>query len=312
MKTTIIVPTYRRPAFLERLLVNLEQTGLPGDVTIHVVENGAPCGAEAICRKFSTGGRVRYSYSALARKSPALNRAIRASDADFLIFLDDDVQVAPSLIAAYIEAARKFGPGHFFGGPLVPDAEIECPAHLLPFLPRSAAGWSLGEAESELDASHFQFFFGANWAAFKNALLQVGLFTENLGVTGEKNSPVGEENELQERLLAAGLKPVYLPGALIYHYVPRDCYTLDWVRQRNFRLGVTDWISTHSRTPPRRTWFGIPPWIIRAVIQHKAKLLVSRLLGRPIEERTLWSIRDAYYLGILHGAKRDRAGLSPG
>ncbi|MBN9590216.1 MAG: hypothetical protein BGN85_11570 [Alphaproteobacteria bacterium 64-11] len=310
MKTAIIVPTYKRPAFLERLLVNLEKSEFPSDVTIHVMENGPPCGGEAICGKFSAGGRVRYSYSAAAGRSLAINLAIRTSDADFLIFLDDDVQVDAGFIAAYVEAARKYGPRHFFGGPLVPDAETECPAHLLPYLPRSAVGWSLGEAELELDASGFEFFFGANWAVFKDALFKVGLFAEELGVTGEKNSPVGEEGDLQQRLMAAGLKPVYLPGALIRHYVPKECYTLDWVRQRNFRLGVTEWILTYSHIPPRRTWFGIPPWILRAVVQHKARLFMSRLLNRPIGERTLWSIRDAYYSGILYGAQRDRAGRS--
>jgi GT2 family glycosyltransferase len=311
MKTAVIVPTYCRPSFLERELLNLSECSLQPDVEILVIENGPASGVEDICRANSVGGRVRYLYSPIAGRSIAVNHAIRTSDADFFIFFDDDLRVPKNIIATYVDAAQRYGRGFIFGGPLVPDAEAECPSHLLPYLPRSATGWSLGDSETQIETSRFEFFFGANWAVFRSDLLASGLFAEDLGVTAEKYSPVGEETELQHRLISVNVKAVYLPDAVIYHFVPRECYTLDWVRRRNFRLGVTDWIVTHSSEKRRREILGIPAWIIKAVVKQKTKVWISYLLNLSIEQRTLSKIRDAYLTGILHGAWTERGRSKP-
>jgi glycosyltransferase involved in cell wall biosynthesis len=312
MKTVIVIPTYKRPAFLERVLLSLSKCVFPPDVEIHVVENGPRSGAEDICRTHSIEGRVLYLYSPIAGRSKAINHAIRSSSADFFIFFDDDIQVPEDMVTIYVSAAQRYGKGHFFGGPLVPDAETKCPAHLVPHLPRSAIGWSHGKCEVEIAAPDFEFFFGANWAVFKADLERAGLFSEELGVTSDKASPVGEEGELQQRLVAGGAKAVYLPGAVIHHFVPRECYTAQWVWHRNFRLGVTDWIMTYSSLKPRREIFGVPGWILKSAAKQKAKVLASRLFGFPAMRKAEIQMRDAYLSGLVHGARaeHDRARLA--
>jgi len=311
MKTAIIIPTYKRPAFLERVLLSLSKCVYPPDVEIHVVENGLLSGAEEVCRTHSIGGRVRYLYSPVAGRSKAINHAVERSDADFFIFFDDDIQMPQDMVAIYVSAAERYGKGHFFGGPLVPDAETECPAHLVPHLPRSAIGWSYGEREMEIAPPDFEFFFGANWAVFEADLEKTGLFSEDLGVTSEKISPVGEEGELQQRLIADGAKAVYLPGAVIHHFVPRECYTVGWVWHRNFRLGVTDWIMTYSPMKMRRKIFGVPAWILKSALKQKASVLVSHLLGVPPMRRAQIQMRDAYLSGLVHGARAEHSRARP-
>ena len=306
MKTAIIIATYRRPALVERALRNLAECELPPDVEIHILENGPACGVDEICRRITIGGRVRYAYSPVANKVLALNRAIRESKAEFLIFFDDDVTVPKDIVTTYVDAARRYGAGHFFGGPLMIDAEIACPPHLVPHLPRSAIGWSLGSRETEIEARCFEFFFGANWAAFQPDLMAVGLFAENLGVTGEKYSPVGEETELQHRLIKTGAKAIYLPGAFVHHLVQRECYTMAWVWRRSFRLGLTDWIVSHRAVPKRRHFLGVPLWIIRKAMEQRIKALVSHLSSMPIERKTAIRIRNAYLAGMLRGAWIER------
>src|SRR5262249_32776559 len=68
-------------------------------------------------------------------------------------FFDDDVRVSTGIIETYVEAAQRYGPGHFFGGPLLIDAEAPCPAHLVPYLPPSATGWAFANRETEIKAS---------------------------------------------------------------------------------------------------------------------------------------------------------------
>lgn len=305
MKTAIIIATFKRPDFLERLLISLSKCSFPPDVEIHVIENGPVSGAEETCRTHSVGGRVKYFYWHVAVKSLALNHVIHSGDADFLIFFDDDVKVPENIVSLYVDAAQRYGKGHFFGGPLIPDSDVECPTHLVPYLPRSAAGWSHGDYETEIKSADFEFFFGANWASFRSDLVRAGLFADELGITGEKNSPVGEETELQQRMVAAGMKAIYLPGAVIHHFVPRECYTVRWVWHRNFRLGVTDWITTYSAMKARRKIFGVPAWILRSAIEQKVWLLRSYLQLFSLARRTEIQIRYAYLAGMIHGARAE-------
>jgi glycosyltransferase involved in cell wall biosynthesis len=127
MKTAIIVPTYDRPLMLERFLKSLTQCIFPPDVYIYVIENGSRSGAESVCNANNIERRVQYLHLPVKSKSLALNHVIKSSDADFLIFFDDDITVPSNIVGTYVGAAQRYGKGYFFGGPLVADAEVPCP-----------------------------------------------------------------------------------------------------------------------------------------------------------------------------------------
>ncbi len=304
IKTAVIVPTYNRPAMVERLLTNLSRCSMPADTSIWIVD-GPKCGVEELWQHESDRRQLKYSYVAAAGRSLALNHGMITSGADFFVFFDDDIIVPTDMLEIYVDAARRYGPGHFFGGPLVADAETECAPSLLPFLPASARGWSLGEEEHEVPVATFDSFFGANWGVFRSDLEEVGTFAEGLGVTAGKHSPLGEETDLQMRLVKAAKKAIYLPTAVIHHHVPRECYTMAWAAHRQFRTGVTDWRLTHRRKQVRKL-FGVPSWIIRAAAEQKWRSVISALTSAPIKERTEATMRAAYLNGLLYGAWTER------
>jgi glycosyltransferase involved in cell wall biosynthesis len=305
MKTAITIPTFKRAAMVERLLVNMRRCAFPPDVEIYVVENGPVCGVEDICKACALDVPVRYLYWPVAGKSLALNYAINCNTADFLIFLDDDIRISADAVEAYIEAAHRHGPGSFFGGPLLVDAEIQCPPHLVAHLPRSAKGWWPGDHEMEMEKSKFEYFFGANWAVFRSDLTS-NLFAEHLGVTAGTYSPLGEEVEIQRRLIGAFVKAIYLPRAIVHHTVSKECYTIEWVVNRAFREGITDWILTQRAEQEYwRKLFGIPTWLIRAAIEQSVKARISRFRHLPIELCTEIKVREAYLHGLAYGAWRE-------
>ena len=152
-----------------------------------------------------------------------------------------------------------------------------------------------------MDKEGFGYFFGANWAVFRSDLRKVGLFSEELGITASPRSPMGEENDIQLRLLQADVKPVYLPGALVLHHVPHECYTLEWVWRRRFRLGVTDWKRKERAEQAHcRKLLGIPTWLARAVMQHMVNAAASSILGWT--RKTEIRMQQAYLQGLLYGA----------
>jgi glycosyltransferase involved in cell wall biosynthesis len=314
LKTAIIIPTHKRAALLKRLLTDLARAAPSPDISVHVVENGARSGAEAICEDFARNGGLRYRYFSQGHKSGALNFAIRNSSEDFIIFFDDDVALPGDIVSIYVEAARRYGPGHFFGGPLIADAQRPCPADLAPYLPLSAVGWAPSDREMVMEKDRFRYFFGANWAVFRSDLDTVGDFSEELGITASPRSAMGEENDIQERLVQAGVNPVYLPGAMVRHHVPPECYTPAWVWRRRFRLGVTDWKRTECLEQAHcRKLLGVPAWLLRAALQQKGKAVLSAILRWP--GKTDIRMREAYLRGLLHGAwttrRRRYAGRVP-
>jgi GT2 family glycosyltransferase len=301
LKTVIIIPTHKRAAMLKRLLTDLARAALSPDISVQVVENGPRSGAQTICEEIACNGGLRYRYFPQGHKSAALNFAIRNSSEDFIIFFDDDVALPGNIVSIYVEAARRYGPGHFFGGPLTADTEIPCPADLAPYLPLSATGWAPADREMVMDKDRFGYFFGANWAAFRSDLNAVGPFSEELGITASPRSAMGEENDIQERLVQAGVKPVYLPGAMVHHHVPAECYTPAWVWRRRFRLGVTDWKRTECVEQAHcRKLLGVPAWLLRAALQQKSKAVLSAMLCR--RGTTDIRMQEAYLRGLLHGA----------
>jgi GT2 family glycosyltransferase len=310
MKTAVIIATHRRPDGLARVLEGLAAGPRPAGLEILVVENGPPSGARDVTQASRVAAQVRYFHRAAGNKSLALNHGLQHTEAEFVVFLDDDVGVPPDLLDAYLGAARRRGRGHFFGGGLDVEAATPCPPHLAPYLPRSARGWLYAEAEAEIPAGAFDFFFGANWAAFRADLLAAGLFAPDLGIAGSAFSPVGEETELQHRLVAAGLRPVYVP-AVVRHPAPAAHYTTGWLWRRRFRLGLAEWTTTHAGRAARgRAILGIPPWLLATAATRHLQLAWAILTGAPRSVRTELLMEGAHLLGLLRGAARRRPASS--
>jgi GT2 family glycosyltransferase len=316
MRTAIVIATCHRPEGIRALLARLHAGRLPPGLEVMVVENGRACGVEAIVSQAACAARckapgrarLRYLYQPRGNKSVALNHALAATNADLVIFLDDDITVSDGLVSAYVEAARRYGPGFFFGGGLVAEAEGECPAHLAPYLPRSARGWRPAEHEFEIAADQFDFFFGANWAAFRADLERAGLFSSQLGVSADRLSSGGEETELQARLVAAGGRAIYVPDALIGHPVPAAHFTTGWIRQRLVRQGAAEWTATYEVAPSgRAALLGAPVWLLRRLLREKLRRLAAAVTGAPIEVRTERAMEEARLTGLLLGAWRSRA-----
>ena len=124
VKTTIIIATHGRPRLLRRTLESIVCCERPpGLDSILVVENGGRGGAEEVCASVDGKIVVRYTYVDEGNKSKALNRGLMEADTEFVCFFDDDVRLGTSTLTDYVGAASRYGPGHFLGGPVLPEFE---------------------------------------------------------------------------------------------------------------------------------------------------------------------------------------------
>lgn len=278
-QTAVVIPTTGRERLLRRTLESVAEAAGGGCLAeVRVVENGGDGSARSVVDGLTHRLPTRYMVRREGNKASALNAALEECVAEFVCFLDDDVRVEAGTLRAYIDAAERYGRRHHFAGPLLPDWEEEPPRWLKPHLPHSVTGWYHGEEERYYDRPHF---IGSNWAAFRQDILEGGGFLPGIG-PGSPTDTVGDEMELQHRLLEAGNRGVYLPRAVARHFVSKRQCDFEWARDRQRRTGRT---------------YGVLGWPLPGGADRCDGWRAGVLAGKVAVARTLrWTLERRAYL----------------
>jgi hypothetical protein len=130
-------------------------------------------------------------------------------------------------------------------------------------------------------------------------------------VPGTDGNPTGLEDEMQRRLLGAGIRPVYLERAVAWHWVPRERCSEHWALRRMYR-NATSAVLRGLRSEPRRglRWLGVPSleW------ERYARDVVRVVLTGPLpgrERRFYARLRLWKQLGVIHGYRLAAHGAAP-
>lgn len=113
---TVVVATYRHPAWLEKCLWGFAVQTRPGFELIVTDDGSGPETAEAVRRfRHETGLEVIHLWQEDRghRKSRALNRAILQASGEYLIFTDGDCIPRRDFVATHLELAEE---GRFLSG----------------------------------------------------------------------------------------------------------------------------------------------------------------------------------------------------
>lgn len=279
MQFNIIIPTHGRTNLLIRTLESLSDTKKPKcNINVTVIENGTNDGAKNICKKFEQKLPIYYKHQKKAGKGRALQCVINNIQYGFVLFLDDDIRVCNDLLINYAEFIYKFGKGYIYGGPLLIDYETEPDDWLKKYLPNSVTGWSIKHYSTPfIDEGYF---LGANFGAFVEDIHSVGGFSEDVGpgayVPGTENNPTGVERELQDRLLNAGMKRLYVHNAKVWHYVPRNNCTPSWALHRAYRNEILSGFLFEKNNPTKSIyWIGFPVNLLMIYLLNAFFVLVA-------------------------------------
>ncbi len=206
MKLSIIIATRNRPASLALLVRTLAPQLHSADHELIIAENGTPAPVEL---DGELPPLIRL-HDPRPGKCRIQNRAIAQSHGEVLIFLDDDLTVAPNYLDA---VADFFGVRPQFAamaGRILPAEDPIKKAGAMAMyldLPIFDRGREIREVRGVL---------GANMAFRADALRRVGPFDERLGPGAAGHE---EETEMCSRLRRAGYHIGYAPAALAYHEV---------------------------------------------------------------------------------------------
>ncbi|HLI76787.1 MAG TPA: glycosyltransferase [Acidobacteriaceae bacterium] len=278
MKLDVVVPTYNRSGLLQKTLASLFQATVPPglDVSVLVIDNNSPDDTAEMVQRLQaeTTLPLRYIPERKQGLSHARNAGIAASSADLIGFIDDDEEIDATW---YSVVAREFADPsvHFIGGPYLPNWVTPVPDWLppgyhaaigaIPPKPRSLFGKSLGAN-----------LMGGNAVIRREVFSTVGTYAPHLG-RSSKGLLSEEDAEFYRRLDGAGMKGIYVPDLLIYHFIAPDrltrTYHRRWVLWRAISQGLLD-----RELPEAVPYFGgVPRYKIGKAIRSLLTMPAHRL-----------------------------------
>jgi hypothetical protein len=242
VETSIVIPSYRRPALLARALrCCLAQRGVDSPFEIVVVDNDPAGSAETIVAEIAAGASsapIRYVNEKRPGISHARNTGVVAAAGRYLVFLDDDEEPVPDWLASFVTTIRESGADLAVG----------------PVYPRFTAGDADAYRRRKYtrDACVPTGTQLARWAGIGNTILDKSRcfagdepFDPALGLTG------GEDTVYLHQLLRDGRVLVWCAEAAVYETVPSDRLDPKYLLRRAFRGGQGVTFMCTAVSPPQ-------------------------------------------------------------
>jgi glucosyl-dolichyl phosphate glucuronosyltransferase len=292
MNITLIVCTYNRCRSLTQALNSAAASTLRESIEweILVVDNNSSDQTREViadfCRRYPR--RFRYLFEPQQGLSNARNAGIREARGDVIAFTDDDVTLEPAWLQNLTTGLCN-GAWAGAGGRILPEWECLPPRWLSPESRDALAPLAMVDHGSEA-GELVEAPVGANMAFRKEMFEKYGAFRTDLGRSG--GSMIGDEDtEFGDRLLAAGERLRYEPGAVVYHPVTesriRKKYFLNWYfgrgRSTIRRLGA----------PPGTKWYiwRIPLYLFRRLAVWSLRWMVALESSRRFSNKVkVWSL----------------------
>ncbi|SFB25459.1 Glycosyltransferase, GT2 family [Cohnella sp. OV330] len=288
MKATVAICTHNRAADLREALLSLLRQRHDSFEAV-VVDNGSTDATAETVKEFErmVSFPVRYIYEERLGLSVARNRAIRESQGEFVLFLDDDAVASDDWIGGIVDLFERDDRIGVVGGKIEPAWEGEAPAWLAPENRTLYTILDYADEVVEMKRPHIP--FGANVAFRRSALDMAALFREDLGRVGS-NLLSSEEGELIDRIRKR-YSVYYTPHASVLHKIPRSRISRKWLLRRIYWQGVSSAVSSERK--------------MRVFARSVVKLPIIVLLSLPVlydRRRVFRNVsRIAYNNGQISG-----------
>jgi glycosyltransferase involved in cell wall biosynthesis/peptidoglycan/xylan/chitin deacetylase (PgdA/CDA1 family) len=295
LRFSVVIPTYQRRELVLSTVRALASQDFAGSFEVIVVVDGSRDGSAEALRALPMPVPLTVLEQSNQGAAAARNRGAAAARGEILLFLDDDMEAHPSLLAEHHRshsAGADVVLGHL---PLHKNAPRN-------FLSAGIKSWAeerarrLSQPGAELNVHDLL----SGQISVKRALFQsVGRFDPDFTSGGTFG---GEDLELGHRLLAAGCKAVFNPYALSYqNYIVEPRHYLRRARQSGSAAVV------FARKHPARAgaifapnttgdWMAVEPAVWRAAAA-----------ARPVTTPLLSALRSFALALVEHGVDGHKA-----
>jgi glucosyl-dolichyl phosphate glucuronosyltransferase len=280
MDLTVLFSTWndpRLPTTLEAFTQCVIPEGLKWQLVI--VNNNCTDNTDEIVARYMKVLPITYVKEPQPGLSKARNAGLKAAAGKLIIFTDSDVRPSREWIRVFWEAFSKNPSGEFWGGPIESEFEGKKPdQELMRLAPYSVRGLDFGPKSIPL--ADDQYFISANWAAPLQSIRDAGGFDISKGLNPQSKKLItGEESDLMDRLRGRGLTGVYLPGARLQHFVPKEKCTLEHIVAR-CEAGALENYDKYRFRLMSTVWFNKPVGMYVHVTYHLVRFAAKRLTLR--------------------------------
>ena len=229
-RLSVVIPTYERRASVARALRALAtQTVDATTYEVIVVIDGSTDGTRDVVSMIETPYALRMISKARGGRASACNAGWRQAAAPIVLFLDDDMEAAPALLASHLDA---HGGGARIG--VVGAVPIVTTASSTP-VARYVASRFNGHLRN-LGAPGYEFglrdFYSGNFSIARKAMSRVGGFDESFTAYGN------EDLELSLRLRADGVRLVFRGDAVAHQHYEKSFMALARDNEEKGRTAV--------------------------------------------------------------------------
>ncbi|GAC1466516.1 MAG: hypothetical protein PVSMB1_15810 [Gemmatimonadaceae bacterium] len=223
----------------------------------------------------------------------ARNLAIREARGEYILWTDDDVLTDPGWLTAILEAFDQFDAAWVFGR-----SEPEWPGSQPSWYSERFKGYFalLDYGPDPFVVTDVQKpFYGLNFACTRDAAVALDGFRAEFGFRGAVGG-IGEDIDAFERAIAAGMRVVYTPHAVVRHIIPPDRIGRAYHRRRHWAANEVYYRFLGELYPRAPTLLGLPRFFFGKGAADSARYV------RCVAKRD-WSEAFYYELQVLRFAR---------
>ena len=248
---SICIPTYNRARLLGQTLESIKKVVAPPGVAVEVIviDNQCTDDTPAVVAKMIEG--FPYPLRRVSETQPGANhsrnRALDEARYEHLVFFDDDVNVSPHWLTAYLEAVEILQ-SDCVVGPVSPQFEKAVPSYITPrVLDSLISSYSQKGTTMRLLSDNVAHELpGCCFGVRKKVACEVGRFSPGLDRIGKKLI-AGGDFEFGQRLVKNQKRVVYQPACSVLHFISKEKLSKDHLRRRWRGLGTTQRLVKQNR-----------------------------------------------------------------
>ncbi len=279
MFLSIIIATYNRCQLLPRVLESILHQKLNGifDFEVLLVDNNSTDQTRKVVDDFAPlfNGKLHYFFEKQKGKAFAVNRAIKESKGEILIFTDDDVAADDLWLVSIVECFKQYQCDGV-GGRILAEYPSAAPQWIRDNADLLAGPIVLYDQGQETKPyTKFMYeFLGANFAFKKSLFEELGGLKTNIG---PGRGTFGDDTELVNRFFKAGKKLYYCGKAVVWHPVENYRMNLSYIGAWNVGLGRYRFIGDDHGQLNRSVayCFGMPRYLLGVMAQNTMALVIN-------------------------------------
>ncbi len=236
-----IISTYNRERYLPKLFESIvKQNYLNFEIII--IDNNSPGNTKELTENFLKNNstlNIRYFLEKKQGLSFARNRGIHEAKGDIITFLDDDAYISEN----YFERISYYFKQHLdvmaIGSKILLDYESTVPKWENRFLNSLLGYFNLGDKIKYFKRNNYP--RGSNMSFRKKTFDSTGMFNTQLGRI-KSGLGGGEEKDIFMRMYANNMQVLYVPDAIVYHFVPEERTKSNFIKKQAIGVGRSEYI----------------------------------------------------------------------